>query len=367
MISKSIAAGTLLRLLEGATFATAVRRNGKPCRILLPEDAAAREALVDAHLRGAAANLEFRANNWDEWRELVDAVVLAGYSPGADGLCRWVGIDLDAADHGAGGLADPAHAVRGIAGRAGNAGLLDGLLVARSRRGRGRHVFLLPPEPVPLNDAVIGVASLIAAAFRVAESDAEQGEIPHAFGCANGSIAEPGDAGSVELIPRSTTRPPCGWPLLLPMAGAFAAHGGGVVVDPFEEQPIECCAVPHCNADAWHTFVAEAWAALAEQAASSCSVSRTSRRGDRRNSSAQRPLNRIDPRTRSFLDGHAVQGTRNVSAFAASANLLACGVEEHEAERLILAGAAACGLPEPEARAAFKSAARAIARKGGRR
>jgi hypothetical protein len=89
------------------------------------------------------------------------------------------------------------------------------------------------------------------------------------------------------------------------------------------------------------------------------------RRAERRSSSTRRPLDRIDPRTRSFLDGEAVEGTRNVSAFAASANLLACGVNEHEAEHLILAGATASGLPEREARAALRSAARAIARKRG--
>lgn len=362
MISKSIAADILLTLLEGATFANAVRRNGKPCRILLPEDVAAREARVVAHLRGAAADLEFRANNRDQWQEHVDAVVLASFCPGSDGLCRWLGIDLDAADHGPGGLADPAHAARVIAERADNAGLLDGLLVARSRRGRGRHVFLLPPEPVPLDDAVLGVAGITAAAFRIAAKDAAEGEVPHAFRCADGSIASPGDAGSVELIPRSTSRPPYGWPLLLPMAGAFASRGGGVVIDPLDDQPLEPAAVPRCNPDAWATFITETRDAVAER-----EVSVMVRRRGRFKPPPRCPSDRIDPRTRSFIDGQAVEGTRNVSAFAASANLLACGVDGHEAERLILAGAAACGLPEHEARSAFRSAAHAIARRGGRR
>ena len=39
------------------------------------------------------------------------------------------------------------------------------------RGGRGRHVFLLLPELVALADAVIGVAALVAAAFKVAARD----------------------------------------------------------------------------------------------------------------------------------------------------------------------------------------------------
>ena len=38
--------------------------------------------------------------------------------------------------------------------------LSGGLLVARSRRGRGRHVFLLLPGPTSLNDAMIGMVAL---------------------------------------------------------------------------------------------------------------------------------------------------------------------------------------------------------------
>jgi hypothetical protein len=102
----------LLALLDGAQFATALRNNGRPGRVHLPEDVESRAALVDTHLRGAPASIEFHAEGHSPWRESVEAVVLATYSPGADGFCRWLGIDLDAGDHGTRGLADPVHAVR---------------------------------------------------------------------------------------------------------------------------------------------------------------------------------------------------------------------------------------------------------------
>ncbi len=227
MTDARVAAPLLHALLDGATFANAARRSGKPCRIRLPDDPESRTAIVDAHLRGAPSTLTFHANGHRPWREQVDAVALAAFCPSADGRCRWLGIDLDAADHGATGLVDPMYAARTIAERAANAGLMTGLLIARSRRGRGRHLFLLLPEPVALADGVIGVAALAAAAFKVAASDVAEYGAQHAFRRVNGVIARPGEAGAVELLPRSTVKPPHGWPLALPGAGAFAAHGGG--------------------------------------------------------------------------------------------------------------------------------------------
>lgn len=365
MIDDKIGAPILLALLDGATFANALRRNGKPCRIALPEYASARTALVEAHLRGEPGTLLFHAEDHEPWRERVNAVVLSAFCPARDGRCRWLGIDLDASDHGPGGLADPVHAVRAIAERADAAGLFDGLLVVRSRRGQGRHVFLLLPEPVSLEDAVIGVAALAAAAFKVAALDAVEGEVPNGFRCTNGVIAQPGDAGAVELVPHSTLKPRYGWAMLLPGAGAFAVQGGGVIVDPFDDRPVECEVVPRCNPQAWSTFITEARAVLSERTPAPPPV-----RVERFLSNGhipRRPIDRIDPRTRAFLNGQAPEGTRNVSAFAASANLIACGVDEHEAERLILAGAAACGLPEPEARATIQSAVRTVSRRGGHR
>ena len=356
-----VATPLLLALLDGTTFANALRPSGKPSRVRLPDDSEARSALVGAHLRGAPSALTFHAEGREPWREQVDAVALAAFCPAADGRCRWVGIDLDAADHGERGLVDPVHATRTLAERASAAGLATGLLVARSRRGRGRHVFLMLPEPAALADAVIGVAALAAAAFKVAASDVAVYDAQHAFRCANGAIARPGEAAAVELLPRSTVKPSHGWALALPGGGAFAAHGGGVIVDPFEDQPVHHEGVPCCDHESWSRFIDEARATLSKRNATAAPqrMKRLANDTDK----PRRPIDRIDARTRAFLDGCTPQGARNVSAFAASANLLGCGIDQREAERLILAGAAACSLPEREARAAFSSAAGALTRK----
>lgn len=361
MTDASVTVALLLALLDGATFANAIRRSGKPSPVRLPDDSEARSALVGAHLRGAPSPLTFHAEGREPWREQVDAVVLAAFCPAADGRCRWMGIDLDAADHGERGLADPVHAMRALAERASAAGLAAGLLVARSRGGRGRHVFLMLPEPIALADAVIGVAALAAAAFNVAASDVTEYDAQHAFRRVNGAIARPGEAGAVELLPRSTVKPLYGWPLALPGAGAFATHGGGVIVDPFEDRPIHHECVPRCDAHAWSRFIDEARATLSKRNVTA--VPHLSKRPVDNTPRPRSPIDRIDARTRAFLDGHIAQGARNVSAFAASANLLGCGIDQREAERLIVAGAAACGLPEREARAAFTSAAGALTRK----
>jgi len=361
MTDDRLAVPLLLALLDGTTFANAIRRSGKPCRILLPDDPKSRTALVGAHLRGAPATLTFYADGHKPWPERVSAVALAALCPGEDGRCRWVGIDLDSADHGVTGLADPVHAARTIAERATAAGLISGLLMARSRRGRGRHVFLMLPGPIALTDAVIGVAALAAAAFKVAGSDVVLYGAQHAFRCANSAIACPGEPGAVELLPRSTVRPRHGWALALPAAGAFRVHGGGVIVDAFTDRPTHHGCVPRCDPESWSRFIEEARATLSMRNAATA-PQRVKQRDNRTDRSC-RSIDRIDPRTLAFLNGLAPEGTRNMSAFAASANLLGCGVEERNVERLILAGAAACGLPEREARAAFSSAAGALTRK----
>ena len=344
----------LLALLDGASFATALRPKGRPGRIFLPEQPDQREVLVRSHLSGGGMELTFGAEGCEPWREYVDPVVLAAYCPAQDGRCRWLGVDLDASDHGVSGLADPAHAVRVIAERASNAGLLDGLLVARSRRGNGRHIFLMLPEPILLGDAVVGLAGLIAAAFRVAASDVADCDSPHAFRQASGGIAKPGQAGALELVPHSTQKPKYGWSLTLPAAGAFAKHGGGVIVDPFPDKPTSVEATPSCNPGAWSCLVTESRWAIASSARPKVKVH------PRTPTSA---LDRIHERTRSFLDGQCTEGHRNRSAFAASSNLLGCGINEGHAWQLVLKGSKACGLPEREAKAAFSSAVKSNLRR----
>ena len=359
--SEQVTHRLLLDLLDGATFANALRRNGKHCRIRLPSDTESQRALLDAHLRGAAGELTFIADGHGPWAECVDAVVLAAFCPGHDGRYRWVAIDLDADDHGERGLADPVHAVRSIAERADHAGLLSGLFVASSRGGRGRHVFLIPPEPVELNEAVIAVAALVASAFRIAVRDVSEYEGPHAFRTASGAIANPGDAGAIEFVPRSTTRPPHGWALTLPASGAFRDGGGGVLLDPFEDEPVELQSVPRCHPKAWSTLVAEARAVLVERTGTH--VPRYRSQSAHRTNTMRNPIDGIDPRSRDFLEGATPDGDRNNAAFAASVNLLGCGVDRHEARDMILKGASTCGLPEREAIAAFESAQRTINQK----
>jgi hypothetical protein len=216
---------TLLALLDGADFANAMLPWGSPGPVRLPDTASERAALANAHLAGGPADVLYSPMDHDPERGHVDALALAALCPAADGLCRWLACDLDAADgHGAGGLADPAHAARCIAERADNAGLGGGLLIARSRGGAGRHVWLLLPEPTPLADAMLGLAVLVAQAFRVAVADVGDYGGAQAFRRPDGQAVQPGQAGAVELIPRGAARPSRGWALALPAAGAYAAN-----------------------------------------------------------------------------------------------------------------------------------------------
>lgn len=354
------AKATLFTILDGARWATAIRDNGRPGRIMVPADPAERAALIDAHLTGSPAVLTFHRADGPPWAERVAAVVLGCYTPAADGLCHWVAVDLDATDgHGARGLVDPLHAARCIAERTYNAGLGGGLLVARSKSGRGVHVWLILPAPVPLADAVLGVAALAAAALRVAGDDVHDAGGEHAFRRGDGSIARPGDAGGVELYPRSGARPACGWSLTLPGAGAFAHRGGGVVIDPFTNEPCQLPDEPRCDATAWVRHVDEARAEL--QRRSRRSTPRPAPREPLRASTIG-----ISNRTHDFINGRINEGSRNLNCFSAACNLLGCGIDPAETERLILHGARACGLPEREARAALASASRAVSPKGVR-
>ncbi len=353
-------AAILLALLDGAVFANALRRNGKPCRISLPDDLKARRALVSAHLRGAPATLTFHAEGREPWRERVDSVVLAAFCPAADGLCRWVGVDLDAADHGGSGLVDPVHAMRTLAERAAMAGLVDGLLAARSRRGRGRHLFLLFAKPIPLDDAVVGVAALVASAFKIATADVLDYSSDHAFRRVDGSVVSPGDAGAVELLPRSTDRPSFGWAITLPGAGAFKAVGGGVIVDPLTDFPLVSNNKRHCNPRAWSVFLTDARGAFLPSSRSACPRNSRAMPRSHRGSSAD-PLARANQRTRDFVGGRVQSGARNTEAFAAACALFGAGLPDRDVESLINQGGRLCGLPDCETRAVINSARRRVA------
>lgn len=70
----------------------------------------------------------------------------------------------------------------------------------------------------------------------------------------------------------------------------------------------------------------------------------------------------LPERTRRFITHGAPEGQRQAEAFAAAAQLRDAGVAEAEAVALIERGAAACGLPQIEARAAVRSAYKKPAR-----
>jgi hypothetical protein len=252
-------------MLDGSSRANAVMPWGKPGPIRLPDDPDERARLVHAHLEGAPADVLYSPRGRPVERLHIRQLVLAAFCPDAGGAVHWLGFDLDGPDHGDSGLADPPHAARCIAERAEAAGLLSGLLVARSPGGRGRHVFVIVPAPLSLADAVIGVAALLADAFKLAAADVADNGAPHAFRRADGSIARPGDAGAVELIPRSARKPERGWSLTLPTLDC--------IVDPFGGQPTRLTSAPRCNAEGWRSFVCEARARLdafrTEQKASS--------------------------------------------------------------------------------------------------
>ncbi|MBK9121478.1 MAG: hypothetical protein IPM18_18005 [Phycisphaerales bacterium] len=357
---------TLLALLGGAKSATAIRADGRPGRIILPDDEKARRELVALHVAGRPAMLQFVASGDKVWKERVPAVALGAYCPDADGRARWIAVDVDAADgHGEGGLLDPRHAARCLAEQAEYAGLGGGLLTATSRGGKGRHVWLLLPDPTPLADAVVGLAAIAAAAMRVSHQDAADGPFPHAFSTAKG-VAELGQPGAVELFPRSVERPAYGWPLTLPGAGVYAERGGGLLVDVLDGEPnVTLRAVPRADAYYWHKWVFEA------RARTPRARPRSRKKFDWLNSAPYLPRDRrgplafLDGRGRAFLEGRTTEGARNAACFSTACTLLGHGMPEGAVYQLVLGGGRACGMSMSEVKVSFASAVRAVARRKG--
>jgi len=345
---------TLLAVLEGCTRAAASMPWGRLGPIRLPEEVSARHALVEAHVEGPSATVIYCPSGEAPRSLKLGAVVLYAYCPAADGLCRWVGFDLDAVhSHGAGGLMEPHRAAACIAEQCAAAGLFGGLVVARSAGGAGRHLWLIAPAPVPLADAVFLVAGLAARALSIAENDAAGSDRAHAFVCGDGSIATLGKSGSVELLPRSTDRPAFGWSLMLPSPGALADRGGGLIIDPFSDPPtpVKLTHVPSCDPRAWQTFLDETRHALVRR-----QVGKPLPPNAGTTPVSTHAMDRLDPRTRVFLDGRCPVGQRDHSLYVAVCNMIGVGVPRAEAQRLALQGALACGLPEREARATIRSA-----------
>lgn len=346
---------TLLAILEGCTFGSAMMPWGKQGPIVLPSGDDDRRALVLAHIEGKAAEVTYCPTGGPSRIVSVARLVLFALCPAADDLCRFVCFDLDSADgHGSKGLLDPVRAAACIAERCDALGLLGGLIVARSRNGKGRHVWLILPCPVPLEDAVVAAGGLAVHGLRIANQDAVDTDRPHAFLCGDGQIGQIGRSGTWELIPHSTHRPKSGWSLMLPAAGALASHGGGVIVDPFSfpSEPIELLGVPRCDGRAWQRFLCETKSELDRRKSSP-------RPKPHRPRTLSDPLTRIDPRTKDFLDGNCAPGERNRSLFVAVTNMLGVGVPGNEVEELAYRAALTCGLSDREARTTIRSAFRA--------
>ena len=350
--SRDVLVEICLRLLDGQTRANAMMPWAKPGPIHVPDDPHGRRALVRAHISGSPSHVAY-APAHGSWQSIrVEQVVLFALCPGADALTRWFVVDLDAAHgHGSGGLVDPAHAAKCLAERVDSFGLVDGLVVASSRGGKGRHVWMIFDAPVSLADAVVGVGRLAAQAYLIAERDVHEYHCDHAFRCANGTIAHPGQSGAFELVPHSDEVPPLGWAMVMPAAGAFTACGGGILLDPFADKPIKLRHIPRCNPAAWASLVEQMKPPPASKSVKSGPCRQQVRDDD--------PLNRLDPRTRAFLDGQVVDG-RNDALFAATCNMIGLGIETHDAENLAIAGASACRLPERETRSTIRSAMRTM-------
>lgn len=339
---------TLLALLAGSTHANFIAPWGRPAPMLLPDDPDELGVLIGAHIDGAPATVAYAVSSKPVEELHVDRLVLAAFCPGADGLARWIGVDLDGADHGD-GLADPAHAARCIAERVDNAGLSQGLIVARSRRGVGRHVWLIPPRPVSLADAALALAAIVVDAFRIAGDDVADAGGLHAFRTTSGGIATLGQSGAVELTPRdSAMRPPIGWPLTLPGAGAYAPVGG-LIVDPFDDRPIVLADVPRCDPAQWDRYM--------QGRSIPATPRRPAYRATERGASTDR-RGRLNPQTEAFLSGRVEEGARNKSAFAAACNLSAVGYSDDEIRTLVLTAGRACGLAEREVVTCIASALR---------
>lgn len=325
--SRDVLVEICLRLLDGHTHASALMPWRTPGPIRWPDDPCERRVLVQAHIAGSPSRITYVPADGPRRIIDVDGLVLFALCPRPDGRCPWLAIDLDAAvGHGSGGLVDPTYAARCIAERADAFGLFDGLIVARSRSGKGYHNWLVFAEPIPLADAVVGVGMLAAHGWLATDRDVHDYGCEHAFRCADGTIARPGKPGAFELMPHSSSAPRLGWSMVLPGAGVFAASGGGVIVDAFSGKPTELRDAPSCNPTAW--------AALVETARCTATIPRRPCRPPTSVSSRD-PLDRLDTRTQAFIDGQVDAG-RNDALFAATCNMIGVGMDPHRAVRLAM-------------------------------
>lgn len=341
----------LNHLFAGADRANFSAPWGAPAPCQLPTDAGERAALLQAHIDGTAAVVDYSPAGRAARLVKADPLRLAAVTPRADGFCGWVAWDVDAAGpHGEKGLANPDAAVRCIAERCGFLGLGEPLVCA-SRSGSGRHGWLILGEPLSLPDAALLAAYVAAAARTVADWDQADYGGPHAFLRGDGEVAEPGDAGALEIFPRSSERPKHGYPLSAPFAC------GGAALDVFEEPPRPAEPRPTAaDAAAVERVLTEARAELERR-------QKRARPKPRRTPKPRGGARRLDARTESLLTGTTPEGERNRALYYAVADLTFCGRTEGEAESMLADAAARCGVPRAEARATIRSGLRRARRR----
>lgn len=176
------------------------RSDGK--KVLLPiaagQDVA---ALIDGHLVGHLPSVLIRTEDGREWTENRAEALAA--CPVVGEVAHWFATDHDAAGHGHTTKATPESAHLGAMAAADllhEAGLP--VIVAASGGGSGRHVW--SPQRMPSRMAA-WLVSLIRKQVLARVPDAD-----------------------VEVRPGTDRQP--GAPLILPMGGAYAAVGGGIVL-----------------------------------------------------------------------------------------------------------------------------------------
>lgn len=347
--------GAVRAMLAGSQYAAARMPWGTPGPILLPDDVAQRHALIEAHLAGGPAVILYSPAGRPPQRMRLGKLELLAYSPDAAGRVRWLAYDLDGPDHGAGGLSDPAAAADCLAEACTSAGLADGLLVALSRGGVGRHVFIVLPRAVALGDAVVATGALAASAFYTASRSARERGEPHAFRRPDGQLGSLGQAGCVEMIPRHTERPARGWAIALPtperLIAPLATTGQMPDATAAPDAAVLAPSIA-CDEDHWSQFVADARAKL--------NAHRRRRRPPRPAPRARpRPPGALSRSTREVLDGRVPNGQRNDRSFRAACELFRGGYSESEIARMLVAAGEACGLPAHEVRCIVASARRA--------
>jgi hypothetical protein len=260
----------LQRLTHGLSLRAVRRADDCGKKLLLPIAAEAGEAhligLLAGHRAGRLPPVRIRTGDGIEWVER-NAIALAA-CPVIGSTANWCALDFDAAGHGHATAASPESAARAADVAA---DLLDeaGLdyVVAVSAGGAGRHVWIIECMPAAM-------AAWLAARVRKRVLI----RVPNA---------------DIETRPGSDRAP--GAPLTLPLAGAYAAHGGGRVLRIGSGRPGALAPL----SSAWERVRADA-----EQLRARQNALRTSRRGEGDIRSADVPLDDVLERLTVITEMH---------------------------------------------------------------